>query len=102
MDRRRIYCRAQWCRSQALKKVPSPSYGLKNCTRVARPSDYNFSRNGAFCTNVQVTFNVSVYGLYHTAWFCVVINLPGKKANERAMETNTVQLLVEDNLKVVR
>ena len=28
--------------------------------------------------------------------------LPGKKANDRAIETNIVKLLLEENLKVVR
>ena len=79
------------------KKVPSPSYGLKIAHGSPVPHTSIFRE-----THVQETFNVSVYGPYHTAWFCVIINLPGKKANKRAMETNTVQLLLEGNLKVVR
>ena len=58
----------------------------KNCTRVSCASEYNFSRNGAFCEHVAQRSMFPYTLLVMTLWLANLMNLPGKMDRALAEE----------------
>ena len=84
MNRRRIYCRVQRSKSQALKRLLSRVMPKKLYTGHPCLSLQFFEKRSVLYVHCS-TFNVSVYAPYYTTRLFAIMNLPGKMAIERAM-----------------
>ena len=82
MDRRRICCRVQRSKSQALKRLLSRVMAKKFYTGHPCPCLQFFEKRSMLYVH-RSTFNVSVYAPYATAWLAKLMNLPGKSQRRR-------------------